>query len=168
MAIVTFCFVVSRDDDGISRRFGMNQRRTPDQWRTIAADYERGNETHGEFCRRGRIPISRFHYNRQHPSVMSPSPPCAKASTGYMASSYDSSSPELKRSLRAVATDPGTPRGKWTGGISRSIRTESNMRSGRSTPAGRAFSSSGIRRRGSVRRSFPRSSKTAASARSTR
>jgi len=43
----------------------MNQRKSLDQWRTILADYERSNQTQAEFCRRRRIALSSFHYNRQ-------------------------------------------------------------------------------------------------------
>ena len=42
----------------------MNQRKTPDQWRSILADYERSNQTQVEFCRRRRIALTSFQYHR--------------------------------------------------------------------------------------------------------
>lgn len=43
----------------------MDQRKTPDQWRTILADYERSNQTQAEFCRRRRLALSSFHFHRK-------------------------------------------------------------------------------------------------------
>ena len=43
----------------------MNQRKSPDQWRTILADYERSNQTQAAFCRRRHLALSTFQYHRQ-------------------------------------------------------------------------------------------------------
>ncbi|NLT71349.1 MAG: hypothetical protein GXX91_11740 [Verrucomicrobiaceae bacterium] len=43
----------------------MNQRKSPDQWCAILADYERSGLSQADFCRRHRLALSTFHYHRK-------------------------------------------------------------------------------------------------------
>lgn len=43
----------------------MNQRKSPDQWGSILANYEQSNQTQSAFCRRRHLALSTFQYHRQ-------------------------------------------------------------------------------------------------------
>ena len=43
----------------------MNQRKSPDQWCAILADYERSDLSQADFCRRHGLALSTFHYHRK-------------------------------------------------------------------------------------------------------
>ena len=43
----------------------MNQRKSPEQWCAILADYERSGLSQADFCRHYRLALSTFHYHRK-------------------------------------------------------------------------------------------------------